>query len=59
MHGTADKRVSPLDSIELAAELYKHGKPFRLEIFDNGDHGLHTHKNEWQAQTREWFNHFV
>jgi len=56
LHGTADWRVSPLDSIDLAAKLYEHKKPFQLIVYDGGDHGLSQFRNGWLDQTKLWFN---
>jgi dipeptidyl aminopeptidase/acylaminoacyl peptidase len=58
MHGTADWRVSPLDSIELAGKLYEHSKPFQLMIFADADHSLASY-DEWQGQAKGWFSQFV
>jgi len=59
MHGTADWRVSPLDSLELAAGLYQHHKPFRLMLFEGDDHSLSMHQKEWQEQAQRWFETYV
>lgn len=55
MHSTTDWRVSPLDSMDLAAKLYEHKKPFSLMVYDSGDHGLSQYKKEWQGQAKNWF----
>jgi len=59
MHGTADWRVSPLDSIDLAAKLYEHKKPFSLMIYDGGDHGLTQYEKEWQTLAKEWLDNHL
>ena len=59
MHGTADWRVNPLDSIRLSQELLKHQVPFRLIMFEGGDHGLTEFKKEKNQLTFEWFDRFL
>jgi len=54
MHGTADWRVSPLDSIDLAAKLYEYKKPFSLMVYNGGDHGLTQYEKEWQSLASGW-----
>ncbi len=46
MHGSGDWRVNPQDSIRLSEKLLEHKKPFRLIIFEGGDHGLTEFKND-------------
>lgn len=59
MHGTADWRVSPQDSIDLATGLYRHRVPCRLVMFEGDDHGMSEHIGERYRLTREWFDRFV
>lgn len=59
IHGTADWRVSVLDSIELAQELYENKIPFRLNVLEGGDHGLTEHDAEKMRQIHDWFDRFV
>lgn len=59
MHGTADWRVSPKDSLDLAAKLLDAKVPYRLVMFEGGDHSLSEHrKTEW-GMIKEWFERFV
>ena len=46
IHGTSDRRVSTLDSLELSIELYKHKIPYRLQIYEGADHGISEFRNE-------------
>lgn len=59
MHGSADWRVSPLDSIELSHKLYEHRVPHRLVLFEGADHSLTEVSEEADRLTREWFDRFV
>lgn len=59
MHGTADWRVSPLDPIRLAEKLYVQKVPFRLVMFEGGDHGMSEYKTEVNELTYKWFERFV
>jgi dipeptidyl aminopeptidase/acylaminoacyl peptidase len=59
MHGTADWRVNPLDSIRLATRLYEVKIPFRLVIFEGGDHGLTEFREESNSMTNQWFRKFL
>ena len=57
--GTADWRVSPLDSLDLSRELLKHRVPHRLVMFEGGDHFLSEFSDEKNQLTRAWLDRFV
>lgn len=59
LHGTADWRVEPEQSLALAAALLKAKHPFRLVIFEGGDHGLSEHRAEVDEAVREWLDRYV
>lgn len=59
MHGTSDWRVNPLDSIQLSQKLLRYKKPFRLIMFEGGDHALTEHRDEFIQLSLEWFNRFL
>lgn len=59
MHGTADWRVSPLDSIQLATKLYEQKVPHRLVMFEGGDHSVSEYKKERDELAYAWFERFV
>ena len=59
MHGSADWRVNPLDSIHMAEELYKHKIPYRFTMFEGADHGLTECNLESNRMMLEWFERFV
>lgn len=56
IHGTADERVSPLDSLELSTSLIKNGVHHRLVLFENGDHFLTNFSDERFALTIDWLD---
>jgi dipeptidyl aminopeptidase/acylaminoacyl peptidase len=58
-HGTADWRVNPLDSYELAGQLMQQRKPHRLILYEGGDHALSEFKHEVNGQVISWFHRFV
>ncbi len=59
LHGTADWRVSPKDSLELSVRLLEARVPHRLVMFEGGDHGLAEHRKEEWEMIRIWFKRFV
>ena len=59
MHGNSDWRVKSIESIMLAAELDKHRVPYRLLIFEGGDHGLSEYRNEFYEQLFAWFDKYL
>ncbi|MDQ2933261.1 MAG: prolyl oligopeptidase family serine peptidase [bacterium] len=59
MHGTADWRVSVLDSLHLAEKLLENKVPYRLMVFEGGDHGLTEFKKESGMAAVSWFDRFV
>ncbi|TSC83580.1 MAG: peptidase [Parcubacteria group bacterium Gr01-1014_17] len=59
IHGTADWRVNPLDSIKLAEKLYEQKVPFRLVMFEGADHSVSEYKSEVKRLTYDWFERFV
>lgn len=59
MHGTADWRVNPMDSIHLAEKLYEKKVPYRLIIFEGGDHALSEYLEVRNKYTFEWLDRFL
>ncbi len=59
LHGNSDWRVKPEQSLRLALEFQKYRIPYRLIIFEGGDHGISEHKNEVNEQVIRWFNHYL
>ena len=59
LHGTADWRVNPLDSLELVQKLLKLKIPYRLIMYEGGDHGLMEYRKESNAAIINWFDRYV
>ncbi len=59
MHGTADWRVNPLDSLRIAEQFQKHKIPYRLIMYEGADHGITEFSKETSEETLKWFNRFV
>ncbi|MCK0126928.1 prolyl oligopeptidase family serine peptidase [Gelidibacter sp. F2691] len=59
LHGTADWRVKPEQSLKLALEFQKHRIPYRLIMFEGGDHGISEHKEEVKEEVINWFDRYL
>ncbi|MBM3205023.1 hypothetical protein FJZ48_03540 [Candidatus Uhrbacteria bacterium] len=59
MHGSADWRVSPLDSLELSEKLFEANIPHKFILFEGADHGLTEFQEEKWKETRDWFDKFL
>lgn len=59
LHGNADWRVKSIHSLKLAIELDKHRIPYRLKIFEGGDHGLREFSDERDQDVLNWFNRYL
>ncbi len=59
LHGNADWRVKPEHSLSMALEFEKHRVPYRLIIFEGGDHGIREHKKEVNEQVLAWFDRYL
>ncbi len=59
LHGGSDWRVKPEQSLRMALELDKYRIPYRLMIFEGGDHGISEHKKEVNTAVIDWFNRFL
>lgn len=59
LHGAADERVHPSQSLRMAAALGDAGHPYRLVVFEDGDHGLSQHQEELFTQARTWLDRYV
>ncbi len=59
LHGTADNRVLPHDSVDLAAKLLGLKRHFRLVMLENGDHFLKSHRVETSAMRKHWFDKYL
>ena len=59
LHGNSDWRVKSEQSLHLALEFEKNRIPYRLVIFEGGDHGISEHKKEVNDQVMKWFNKYL
>ncbi len=59
LHGGADWRVHPSQSLRMAQTLLEHRHPFRLLFYEGGDHALTEHEAEVLARIRAWLDHYV
>lgn len=59
LHGNADDRVLPHDSLDLSYKLLELKIPFRLVMFEGGDHFLKSHRKEVDIIRKEWFKKYL
>ena len=59
LHGNADWRVKPEQSLRMAMEFEKYRVPYRLIMFEGGDHGISEHRAEVDEQVIRWFDRYL
>lgn len=59
LHGNEDDRVLPHDSLDLSYKLLELKIPFRLVMFEGGDHFLKSHRKEVDIIRKEWFKKYL
>ncbi|MEM9546814.1 MAG: prolyl oligopeptidase family serine peptidase [Bacteroidota bacterium] len=59
LHGNSDWRVKSSNSLKLAMELDKHRVPYRLKIYEGGDHGLREFRDDVDYEVMNWFKRFL
>lgn len=59
LHGNADWRVKSTHSLKLAMEFEKYRIPYRLKIFEGGDHGIRAFTEEKDKEVLDWFDRFL
>jgi dipeptidyl aminopeptidase/acylaminoacyl peptidase len=59
LHGTADTRVLPHDSLDLSYQLIKHEIPFRLVMLEGGDHFMRKHRKEVDEMRKDWYGKYL
>lgn len=59
LHGNADQQVNVTQSIQLAAEFDKSNIPYKLKIFEGGDHSLSQYKIEVNDLVLDWFDKYL
>ncbi len=59
IHGNADSRVPPHDSIDLSYKLLELKIPFRLVMLEGGDHFLKSHRKEVDEMRKSWYEKYL
>lgn len=59
MHGSADWRVLPEESLELVQKLYEAKHPLRFIFFEGADHGISEWRSERMLQTKRHFDYYL
>lgn len=59
LHGNADWRVKSTNSLKLALKFEEHRIPYRLKIFEGGDHGIKEFRNEVDQEVISWFDRYL
>lgn len=59
LHGNADWRVKPEQTLRLALEFEKYRIPYRLMMFEGADHGISERRDEVNQQIIDWFDRFL
>lgn len=59
LHGSADWRVPPTHSLDMAEALLAARRPFRLVVFEGGDHGLSEWRDEVDRLVASWLDRYV
>ncbi len=57
--GTADWRVDPRQALDMAAALLAAKHPFRLVMFEGGEHSLADFRPEVDRLVRDWLDRYV
>jgi dipeptidyl aminopeptidase/acylaminoacyl peptidase len=59
VHGTADWRVDPRDSMDMASALFAAKKPFSLLLIEGADHAITERRDEYYHAARVWLDRYV
>lgn len=59
LHGTADNRVLPHDSLDLSYQLLELEIPFRLVMLEGGDHFMRKHRKEVDVMRKNWYKKYL
>jgi dipeptidyl aminopeptidase/acylaminoacyl peptidase len=59
IHGSADWRVHPSQTLNMADSLLEYEHPYRLVIFEGADHGLTEFRGEESRLSRDFLDHYV
>jgi dipeptidyl aminopeptidase/acylaminoacyl peptidase len=59
VHGNADWRVKASQAYKMAMKLDELRIPYRLKVYEGGDHGLKEFKADLNREVIEWFDRFL
>lgn len=59
LHGAYDERASATGALGFALKLQERWHPYRLVMFENGDHFLSEHTAETRETVLGWFNRYL
>ncbi len=59
VHGTADMRVDPRDSMDMARALFASRKPVSLLLIEGADHAITERRDEYYQAARVWMDRYV
>lgn len=59
LHGTSDWRVVPQMALDLAESFTEQKIPYRLIMYEGGDHGLTEFRKEVNQEVRMWFKKYL
>ena len=59
VHGTADWRVDPRDSMDMARALFATRKPVSLLLIEGADHAITERRDEYYQAAKVWMDRYV
>lgn len=59
LHGSYDERSSAMGALRFARQLQERWHPYRLVMFENGDHFLSEHEGEARRIALDWFDRYL
>ena len=59
VHGTADLRIDPRDSLDMAGALFAARKPVSLLLIEGADHAITERRDEYYQAARAWLDRYV
>jgi dipeptidyl aminopeptidase/acylaminoacyl peptidase len=59
VHGSADKRVDPRDSMDMAQALFATMRPFRLLVIEGADHVISERADDCDLAAHDWVDRYV
>ncbi len=59
LHGGADPRVAPTDSLAMAERLQRLERPYRLKVYEGGSHSLEENYTDVRGEIDRWLDLYV